>query len=110
MSAERLRAAATLMRERAKAATPGPWDLVRDRIVRHEAEVDVVIAADAFPGFSGTGFAETATHIASWPPAVALVVADLLEHAANNWSLFRTSRMADRLLATADAYLGSLNA
>ena len=87
MSAETLRRAAALMRERAEAATPAPWEF--------DAE-------DMYPGvWSDSGSAGTwvvsewgtreanATHIASWHPAVALAVAFVVTVPVNRWLLAR---------------------
>lgn len=86
MSAEILRKAASLMRERAEAATPGPW-------IPFDADAD---------------------HIASWHPAVALAVADWLDATADDWDRSTAPipvsdiRLDARAaLAVARAYLGS---
>lgn len=128
MSADLLRRAAALMRERAQAATPGPWhgntpgarsygglvsnapptvaDLLSGRYA-HEQE-----------GYGGTLIAESikrqnAEHIASWHPAVAVAVADLLVNEANAMEpaapeLVPPYNEARRslLTAVAHAYLG----
>jgi hypothetical protein len=95
MSAETLREAARLMRERAEAATPGPW-----RFTDSEAVNDVwdggmvVVSTDADPIANvldewyepdpgEPAPINDAEHIASWHPAVALAVADALDLAAN---------------------------
>lgn len=119
MSAEVLREAAALMRERAEAATPGPW-FVPDADDEYVGPADVV--GDGEPGeryiiceHAGCD----ATHIASWDPAVALAVAKLLDDTAETWemcdldALFRRSAHTiavtytrDHALAVARAYLG----
>lgn len=77
MSADVLRRAASLMRERAEAATPGPWteDEILGcaccRAVRWDHRTRVLDASD-----------NDTPHIASWHPAVALAVADWLENSA----------------------------
>lgn len=117
MSAEILRRAASLMRERATAAPvrPGPW----------EKEFSDVIRTDVPLGAPGYLIAEVATvpeaeHIASWHPAVALAVADWLEAVAAwdseglGWTdrLNRTNwpsmwgDMQVEAIAVARAYLG----
>ena len=68
MSAETLRRAAALMRERADRAAE-PW-----------FEVD-----DLQPWFSSDGTRSDAEHIASWPPGVALEVAVWLDEAADTY-------------------------
>jgi len=83
VSAETLRRAASLMRERAEGATPGPW----------RAEwLDGTAAMPVDTWAVTPGVAETnrwtrgginAAHIASWHPAVALAVADWLSDVAN---------------------------
>jgi len=77
------------MRERAEAATSGPWQ-VDDwkpkggwpRIVADSGESliggDILVAHAYYPGADG----ESAEHIASWHPAVALAVVEVLEAAA----------------------------
>jgi hypothetical protein len=121
MSADTLRAAAKLMRERAEAATPGPWwSDDSDQCWRLHG-VHAVIPAAMFPGTdevmipeqvmnhqilkapkSGTPYAEywpheaDAAQITSWHPLVALAVAEWLEGIA--------AHVADELYeATADA-------
>lgn len=91
MSSELLRRAASLMRERAEAATPGPW-----RFTDSEAVTDVwtggmvVVSSDRDPIANvqdewyendpdEPATVNDATHIASWHPAVALAVADWLD-------------------------------
>lgn len=94
MSATVLREAAALMRKRAEAATPGPWEaIVCDSGISYRALTsDVVTAAmgDHVANADHDGDAEgphgaegaDATHIASWHPAVALAVADWLDFVA----------------------------
>lgn len=100
MSADLLRRAAALMRERAEAATAGPW----------------VAAGNVVEGVGTVTFdkhmlSNDAEHIASWHPAVALAVADWLgrtadieddNHDALGWSPLDISAE----LAVARAYLG----
>jgi hypothetical protein len=84
--AETLRSAATLMRERAEAATPGPWKA-------HDQNGDWYVSSVEF-GQVSTGINEEpslpeflmierdrrdAEHIAGMDPLVALAVADLLD-------------------------------
>lgn len=94
MSAEILRRAASLMRERAEAATEGPW--------RFEPEGDSECGE---PGCcsdywenriwgGGVVIAEShltsgpdSTHIASWHPAVALAVAKAMGDVAHAWEI-----------------------
>lgn len=84
MTAETLRRAATLMRERAESATPGPW-VVPGPDDEYVGPADVV--SDGEPGnryiiceHAGVD----ALHIASWHPAVALAVAEAMDTAARH--------------------------
>lgn len=93
MSAEVLREAAALMRERAEAATPGPWKQGEARSQGRAAQVLGVHSlvyndrqsVALIPGFKSDRKPDAA-HIASWHPDVALAVADLLDSAAK-WLL-----------------------
>ena len=80
MTAELLREAAALMRERAEAATAGPWEAEQGAsggwwieapytATIADIDIDHSVPADA-------------EHIASWHPAVALEVAGFLDFAA----------------------------
>lgn len=114
MSAEVLREAAALMRERAEAATPGPWEHLGDHLVWPS---DMGPAAnDPILAMVGDAHAESAAHIASWHPSVTLAVADLLEAeaAAQEFDTgvgLSESEAASGIgtfaLAVARAYLGS---
>lgn len=101
MSAETLRRAAALMRERAEAATPGPWATGRSS--------DDMPAFVRKPGWwviaSRTDDGD-AHHIASWQPLVALAVAEWLDHEAEMHEMEYDTTHA---LAVAGAYLGSTN-
>jgi hypothetical protein len=72
-----LRRAARLMRERAEAATPGPWrDFTYGDPMMHYVDAGPntnLVASGAFWENAD------AAHIASWHPAVALAVADWLD-------------------------------
>jgi hypothetical protein len=106
VSSEILRRAASLMRERAEAADPSPWD----------AECpDVVGASDEWIVYASNGDHERSIpHIASWHPAVALAVADWLEAEAEAHfhigdevrSIYDQPNMGGPALAVARAYLG----
>ena len=122
MSAEILRQAAALMRERAEAATPGPWS-------QHTAEAaaDTVIFAGSewvtnvdncpsvgehlrTPGGSicSDQALPNGAHIASWHPAVAVAVADWLDQCAQFSERGLLGVIHERkALAVARAYLGS---
>lgn len=77
MTAETLRRAAALMRERARDAIDSPWDAVQGSRgtwwVERPNTADIAEQVCDGP---------TAAHIASWHPAVALAVADWLDHEA----------------------------
>ncbi|MEN3123244.1 hypothetical protein [Janibacter sp. LM] len=75
MSAERLRQAATVLRERAEAATPGPWKADRRGGVtgRFEGMTEVI---------SESTDQVHADYIATMHPGVALVVAESLDNTA----------------------------
>ncbi len=112
--AETLREAARLMRERAQAATPGPW------VARHHPGLLVGYAQGpsprdengfsqehmgrVLPGYGGTVYPWDAAHIASWHPAVALAVADWLEVTARD--VGTSSLSFHSAIAVARAYLG----
>lgn len=73
MSAETLRRAAALMRERAEAATSGPWERNGD---------DIWMPGDVIAVTTCRDVTADVDHIASWHPIVALAVADSLFAAA----------------------------
>ena len=86
MSAELLREAAALMRERAEAATPGPWQVGEDadsgeRFVYSERWTELAQVAEWSSGLGNP------QHIASWHPAVALAVADWINGHARDLAL-----------------------
>jgi hypothetical protein len=99
VSAERLRAAAALMRERAEAATPGPYESTAQRVGvacthcwgspdHHSAGIKPVghYSDTWLSGPRGHGQADLARgdsdHLASWAPEVAVRVADWLDAVA----------------------------
>ena len=109
MSADTLRKAAALMRERAEAALRGPWEALGSEHalgyfdVVQPADMDREIAARVWPS--------NAEHIASWHPAVALAVADWLDGVA--WAIDSDDELAEpgfgeptAAFAVARAYLG----
>jgi len=113
VNAEILREAAALMRDQASATEPGPWHAALGGYVEASCGANL---ADTW------GQRRTATHIASWHPAVALAVADWLTvtawwlddewpddpDAPMDWSS-STGDTAERVkaaLAVARAYLG----
>jgi hypothetical protein len=102
VSAETLRRAAALMRERAEAATPGPWIGEYSGHTGHVVmDAESTSALDHVASCSHYRAAFDSEHIASWHPTVALAVADLLDVIATwDW-------VADpEALAVARAYLG----
>lgn len=80
MSAELLREAAALMRERASAATQGPWAVQRGYAT---GVTDIWMPDDARGCYAVTAFGtkhrENGQHIVSWQPEVALAVAKWIE-------------------------------
>lgn len=111
MSAEMLRRAAALMRERAEAATPGPW---MTGVEQGEAYLVEALLADQGNGQPGYRIIARVphrqrdrNHIASWHPAVALAVADLLDGWADDVESFGGHHKSDdRALTVARTYLG----
>lgn len=128
MSAEILRRAANLMRERAGAATPGPWlvDQPGDGaplFIGNRTDGSVYSTADRMGDLTSAAAAQRrddAEHIASWHPAVALAVADWLDSMYRRWEAAENSLSAMSVramsgglnhpdpdaLAVARAYLG----
>ena len=83
MSAETLRRAASLMRERAEAATPSPWHTTTEGLTHPgwgtEVRSETATVVGDCCGYQGGANLADGEHIASWHPAVALAVADLLD-------------------------------
>jgi hypothetical protein len=105
MSAETLRKAASLMRERAEKATPGPWvyDLAYgERFYSVGLDESVLVA----PLAHRIARRWDAVHIACMDPAVALAVADWLDITANRWESNPKYSGGPDALAVARAYLG----
>lgn len=114
--AETIRQAARLMRERAEAATPGPWAVAEPT----EREGHRVGTADERDWVAWTGDLEEefspadAANIASWHPLVALAVAEWLDNEAASAELCTDARDTAGVLglpdthavAVARAYLG----
>ena len=94
MSAEILRRAASLMCERAEAATPGPW---RD-------DLQTVVTAGWWVRAEGAN----AAHIAALHPDVALAMASLLSMVANHAAGWGDpcGGCVDQALTLARTYLG----
>jgi hypothetical protein len=119
MTSDMLRRAATLIRERAEKATPGPW-LVSDTIegmwpprpgwqIVNDAYLNPLVDDDELwlAVELHTGCEADAEHIAALHPAVALAAATWLEHEADRaehqpW----TDDVTEQALAFATAYLG----
>lgn len=112
MSAEILRKAASLMRERAEAATSGPWEFRPRRGFQGMRDNPATIGFLDDAGYfvmlrEGTWATENdMTYVASWHPAVALAVADWLERCAE-WLDRHPQDATPDALAVARAYLGS---
>ncbi len=108
MTADTLRRAAASMRERAEAATAGPWESWQDAhaqaIVSEVGRRSFGVVAEPSRGPSDYGEAN-AGHIASWHPAVALAVADWLDAESKRAADYASSARA-AALAVARAYLG----
>jgi hypothetical protein len=115
VSAEVLRQAAALMRERATGLPDAPWSVAPGPAVKDAAGVKVASAAlDTVP----RDRTPIVQHIASWHPAVALAVADWLEEVAawmdEGVGLLPATNIGDvwigmrqHALAVARTYLGS---
>lgn len=117
MSAETLRRAAALMRERAEAATPGPWRVgsegsegsrVNPRTGDKREDSRWIASVN---GRVQPEDGRNAEHIASWHPVVALAVADWLDAVAaiieEHGGFFDIEGMGDAsTLAVARTYLG----
>lgn len=101
MSADPLREAAAKMRERAEAATPGPWAYYEHSIIRPAELKD-----GRAPSYSAAYHREDAEHIASWHPTVALAVADWLDDEAE-WLEAGSTAEDNPALAVARAYLAT---
>lgn len=113
-----LREAACLMRERAEAATPGPWhrpDAVPQLVgvIRSASNPDALVHGDDCGCGGGIGYEPDAVHITSWHPEVALRVADWLWSVADGVDR-QIRNYPDRVpyiegdaLAVARSYLGA---
>jgi hypothetical protein len=96
MSAEVLREAAALMRERAQNVALTDWYFTQAHeesfrgydVWTHDGETHWTVAT--------SDYADTAEHIASWHPAVALAVADWLERTADDEGQWYGARAACR--------------
>lgn len=99
---ETLRRAAALMRERAQAATPGPW--TPDPRAPHDVRGNEMRNLVATTG-GMVAASENTNHIASWHPAVALAVADWLDREAALTEASSWYPDSGESLAVARAYL-----
>ena len=104
---ETLREASRLMRKRAEAALPGPWRTDGARVWAVDRHLSVVVKS--FVDEDDQDF----PHIASWHPAVALAVADLLDNMAQgverSWATTHESELLEpyvRSIVLARSYLG----
>ncbi len=108
MSADLLREAANLMRERAEAASPSPWSEYGYPVetVTGEGGESTVRDPDGFDvALMTSDQFDDCPHIASWHPAVALAVADWLEATADEFDTECPSTYGDAI-AVATTYLG----
>ena len=112
---DELRAAAKLMRERAEAATPGPWEPDPGNNVSDNVRADGRLVIDgggyarldgSKPVVYGAALTADAAHIASWHPAVAAAVADWLDRFADPVYCYGPVEY-DSALNIARAYLGT---
>jgi hypothetical protein len=113
--AMKLRAAAKLMRERAEAATEGPWRPVAG--IWQDETFAAVIGPKGIPGDAGTWLMATghggaseeanADHAAGMHPGVALAVADWLDEVADDRHPELPAWVESGALTVARAYLGT---
>ena len=97
---ETLREAAKTLRERAEAATPGPWDfsISEDRAWALTAAGEAIVSRSAVD--------EDATLIATLHPGVALALADWLDDVADSYAIAKHGFWSVRALRVAEAVLG----
>lgn len=111
-TSEVLRRAAGLMRERAEAATPGPWEILWNAVAYIDTVADPGDPTGQTPMQSPEKVADAGerdrVHIASWHPAVALAVADWLDLVARLLDEgFDANAETHAALTVARAYLGA---
>lgn len=112
MSAEILRRAAALMRERAKVGDGKPWTAKGASVVEPIDEMsETLISRAGFDGFAPDAYADIAQHAASWHPLVAITVADLLDAAVVDAAWYdrcdvKYDETTTAALSVARAYLG----
>ena len=99
MSAQRLRDAAKVLRERAEDATPGPWHAV----VNDVRGVARVLMTPDVENFAIHGYPNDARFIATMHPGVALALADWLTEETVGRPF---TAVSSRALAVADLILG----
>lgn len=131
--AETIRRAAALMRQRAEAATPGPWSAHRYWVFDQEiwrintppVGGECIEVVGGFAEKGGVHAQSDAEHIASWHPIVVLAVADLFNALAHDMEFFGAASSPKGLLvldgeggfrndwtlalAAARAYLGEVS-
>jgi hypothetical protein len=105
--------AAALMRQRAEAASDGPWEalalgsegyaVLAERPAEDRRRSRLRVARLGWEDWDTDR--ANAEHIASWPPAVAVAVADWLDAEADAVEGLASS-LSDYALAVARAYLG----
>jgi len=107
MSAETLRRAAALMRERANSASDGPWTTGEYAMSVMSNGSNILNGCCDGDGYTDHADAE---HIASWHPAVALAVADWLDDEAGKSEWFKRGKPvypeSPLARAVATTYLG----
>lgn len=109
MSAERLREAAALLRERAEAATPGPWHV--DPETHRFATIEGPHVRHSAPNYTTAvithGWDSNVEYIATMHPGVGLALADWLDSIAE-WIEGRpfSTPTNSHALAVADQILG----
>lgn len=113
MSADLLRQAANLIRKRAQAAAPGPWEAYKRNVPEHggllvehlgvqDSYADGVFECD-------NSSRRDVEHIASWHPLVALAVADWLDATAARHASEYGARVREFGLRHADAFTPDLD-
>lgn len=106
MSADKLREAARVLRERAEAATPGPWEVAgpyeSGTVYLHNHEEATEVARFDAPWETGN-----IDFISLWIPGVALALADWMDKASNDRWIpgpgHPASRVADLILGGDDS-------
>lgn len=96
VTAADLRAVAADMREKANAATPGPWEADGQRIAWVFRNLSNTVARTPGPNEplpTASASLANAQHMAAWHPGVALAVADWLDKCADRYDLTSAARL-----------------